>query len=243
MGGVNPLEDPAKRFEVSRRALAILERHHGEDNVEVTSAMRNMVGAWADIGDYVMARATAEQVLAVSERYYGRDDIEVSIDLRFDGCACMHCGDYAAAKSAFEREGSIIELHCGHNCEEHFEYVSNIVVKACAEVFLGRLDHAGALARRAADLGVGMQGNAEWGKMAMSLAGVLEASGYTEEGEMLFQNGLASFDSYLLLKLALEEVQKLWKMKYPKVAQWMTELSCATLLTLRDSCAGVQPDV
>jgi serine/threonine protein kinase len=127
-------------------AIAILERHHGADDLRLARPLRTLGGAYARGSDVAHALPPLERALAIQRRALGDDHPEVAITLEVLGTAAYMAARYDEAAARFEAAQAIAERALG---PASFRVAELLAWRAQTDGYRGRLDEAIALHRRA----------------------------------------------------------------------------------------------
>ena len=118
--GSTTMDNTAQRYarETPKRAFLGLAPSQWKDNLKRNPAarakmLRDLGGAYGDLGDHAKARDVLERALAIDERAYGRDHAEVAFSLANLGVLCRDLGDQAKAREYFGRAHAIWERAYG----------------------------------------------------------------------------------------------------------------------------------
>jgi len=107
------LGDYAKARELYERALAIFEKHLGQNHPNVATLVNNLGEVYISLGDYAKARELCERALAIFEKHLGQNHPNVAMLVNNLGSVYKSLGDYAKARELFERALAIDEKHFG----------------------------------------------------------------------------------------------------------------------------------
>ena len=120
--GSTTMDNTAQRYarETPKRAFLGLAPSQWKDNLKRNPAarakmLRDLGGAYGDLGDHAKARDVLERALAIDERAYGRDHPNVARTLNNLGNAYGDLGDQAKKRDMLERALAINERAYGRD--------------------------------------------------------------------------------------------------------------------------------
>ena len=98
---------------LAERAVAMKERLHGADHLEVARSLHNVGNLLAERGEHAAAQQTLERVLRIRERVLGVDDVSVGGVLTDLALEVSANGNYERARTLHERALAIRETRLG----------------------------------------------------------------------------------------------------------------------------------
>ncbi|WP_438456569.1 tetratricopeptide repeat protein [Wolbachia endosymbiont of Kerria lacca] len=144
--GYSDLGNPEKQKELLERALPILEKYYGGENVEVAITLGNLGNAYGDLGNPEKQKELLERALAIEEKYYGGEHVEVASTLGNLGNAYGALGNPEKQKELLERALPILEKYYGG---EHFQVARTLGNLGAAYGALGNPEKQKELLERA----------------------------------------------------------------------------------------------
>jgi tetratricopeptide (TPR) repeat protein len=118
------LSEYEKAAELSRRALAILERAFGADDPQLAVSLNNLAYSLEGLEQFDEARAIHERSIDIVSRSWGPDHPQIAISLLNLSSLEKQAGDFEAALDASQRAGEILTATFG---TEHplYAYAAN----------------------------------------------------------------------------------------------------------------------
>jgi CHAT domain-containing protein/TolA-binding protein len=176
----------AEAVEPAKRAVALTESQHGENDIETANALNRLAVAYLQQGSYDLAEPHFRRAVAIKEQVLGPTHNEVGTALYGLAVLYVQQGRYAEAEPLYKRTLDIKEKALG---PEHSEVGSALFGLAALYVYLGRYADAEPLYRRVIAIKEKALGanHSEVGSSLHNLAVLLAMQGRNREAEALYQ--------------------------------------------------------
>jgi CHAT domain-containing protein/Tfp pilus assembly protein PilF len=175
---------------IARRAIDLIERERGPDDLELASAM-NMLGLLhVQLGEYAQAEPLYRRALGIRERVLGAENTEVAETLHALAALDVYLGHYADAEALYQRALGIKERAWG---PDHSEVATTLHNLAVLFALQGRTADAEPIFRRALAIKEKTWGpeHAEVASVLYALAELYVRQGRFLEAEPLYKRSLA----------------------------------------------------
>jgi CHAT domain-containing protein len=174
----------------ARRAIELMQRERGPDDLEVGTAMHTLALLHVQLGQYADAEPLYKQALAVREKVLGAEHIEVAATLHALAALYVYQGRYADAEGLYQRARNIKERLLGPEHSEVATTLHNLAVLLALE---GRYAEAEPIHKRALAIKektVGAE-HPDVGSSLYALAELYVREGRFLEAEPLYKRSLS----------------------------------------------------
>jgi CHAT domain-containing protein/tetratricopeptide (TPR) repeat protein len=180
----------AEAMEAAEQVLALVERRHGRDSIEVANPLSMLAVLYLQQGRYREAEPLYERTLAIKQKALGPDHNEVGTTLYGLATLYVQQGRYGEAEPLYKRTLVIKEKALG---PDHSDVGSTLFGLAALYVYLGRLEEAEPLYRRSIavkEQALGPQ-HTEVGSVLHNLGVLLYLQRRYQEAEPIYRRVLA----------------------------------------------------
>src|SRR5262245_7892166 len=174
----------------ARRAIELMERERGPDDLELGMAMHTLALLHVQLGQYADAEPLYKQALTIRERVLGAEHIEVAATLHALAALYVYQGRYADAETLYQRALRIKERLLGSEHSEVATTLHNLAVLLALE---GRYQEAEPIYVRALAIKEKTMGaeHPDVGSSLYALAELYVREGRFLEAEPLYKRSLS----------------------------------------------------
>ena len=173
-----------------QRALAILEKELGPENVALAGVLNNLATVYRLRGNYAAATPPARRSLAILEKSFGPDHQNVAIGLNNLALILRLKGDYEGARPLLLRSLSILEKNLG---KEHPNVAIGLNNLVLVQRLQGKNAEAEPVARRSLSIldKTPGAGSSNLAQSIENLAAICQELGKYDESERLYRRLLS----------------------------------------------------